>query len=117
MIPTGLIKALADEVREATKDYVMKAEGQEDKKVSVYCQHIPDEDFQTDTYYPLVIISVQDVVDEGDGISTATIGMTIGVYPNKWETVEAQPYPFWFGYGTVKYRVGHPNPQGGLLWQ
>ena len=48
MIPTGLIKALADEVREATKDYVMKAEGQEDKKVSVYCQHIPDEDFQTD---------------------------------------------------------------------
>ena len=61
MIPTGLIKALADEVREATKDYVMKAEGQEDKKVSVYCQHIPDEDFQTDTYYPLVIISVQDV--------------------------------------------------------
>ena len=152
MIPTGLIKALADEVREATKDYVMKAEGQEDKKVSVYCQHIPDEDFQTDTYYPLVIISVQDVVDEEEGISTATIGMTIGVYgedknawmdllsimerirqricnnrtvarkypleyPNKWETAEAQPYPFWFGYGTVKYRVGHPNPSGGLLWQ
>ena len=93
-----------------------------------------------------------DVVDEEEGISTATIGMTIGVYgedknawmdllsimerirqricnnrtvarkypleyPNKWETVEAQPYPFWFGYGTVKYRVGHPNPQGGLLWQ
>lgn len=145
MIPARLIEALAEEIRDATKDYVLKAEGQQDKKVAVYCQHIPDEDFLSDTYYPLVIVSVQNVVDGDDGISTATIGLTVGVYgedkeawmdllsimerirqricsnrviarkyplefPTKWETIENQPYPFWFGYGTLKYRVGHTNP-------
>ena len=142
MIPARLIEALAEEIRAATKDYVLKAEGQEDKKLSVYCQHIPDEEFLDDTYYPLVVVAVQSVEDDEQGISTATIGLTIGVYgddkqawmdllsimerirqrvnlvktvdrryplilPTKWETVEAQPYPFWFGYGTLKYRVGH----------
>ena len=142
MIPARLIEALAEEIRDATKDYVLKAEGQTDKKLSVYCQHIPDEKFMSDTYYPLVIVSVQNVEDDEQGISTATIGLTIGVYgedeqawmdllsimerirqrvclqrikdrkyalvlPNKWETVEAQPYPYWYGYATLKYRIGH----------
>ena len=145
MIPVRLIEALADEIRDATKDYKLKAEGQEDKKVTVYCQHIPDEDFLSDTYYPLVIVSVQEVTDDNEGISIATVGLTIGVYgddqeawmdllsimerirqrvcnekiiarkyplvmPTKFETIEAQPYPFWFGYATLKYRVGHTNP-------
>lgn len=145
MIPVRLIEALADEIRDATKDYKLKAEGQEDKKVTVYCQHIPDEDFLSDTYYPLVIVSVREVTDDNKGISIATVGLTIGVYgddqeawmdllsimerirqrvcnekiiarkyplvmPTKFETIEAQPYPFWFGYGTLKYRVGHTNP-------
>ena len=145
MIPVRLIEALADEIRDATKDYKLKAEGQEDKKVTVYCQHIPDEDFLSDTYYPLVIVSVQEVTDDNEGMSIATVGLTIGVYgddqeawmdllsimerirqrvcnekiiarkyplvmPTKFETIEAQPYPFWFGYGTLKYRVGHTNP-------
>ncbi|MCI6870075.1 MAG: hypothetical protein MR853_05030 [Selenomonadales bacterium] len=142
MIPARLIEALAEEIRDATKDYVLKAEGQADKKLSVYCQHIPDEKFMSDSYYPLVIVSVQNVEDDEQGISTATIGLTIGVYgedeqawmdllsimerirqrvcmqriidrkyalvlPNKWETVEAQPYPYWYGYATLKYRIGH----------
>ncbi len=145
MIPARLIEALADEIRDATKDYKLKAEDQQDKKVTVYCQHIPDEDFFSDTYYPLVIVSVQEVTDDNEGISIATVGLTIGVYgddqeawmdllsimerirqrvcnekiiarkyplvmPTKFETIEAQPYPFWFGYGTLKYRVGHTNP-------
>lgn len=145
MIPVRLIEALADEIRDATKDYKLRAEGQEDKKVTVYCQHIPDEDFLSDTYYPLVIVSVQEVTDDNEGISIATVGLTIGVYgddkeawmdllsimerirqrvcnekiiarkyplvmPTKFETIENQPYPFWFGYATLKYRVGHTNP-------
>ena len=145
MIPVRLIEALADEIRDATKDYKLRAEGQEDKKVTVYCQHIPDEDFLSDTYYPLVIVSVQEVTDDNEGMSIATVGLTIGVYgddkdawmdllsimerirqrvcnekiiarkyplvmPTKFETIEAQPYPFWFGYATLKYRVGHTNP-------
>lgn len=149
MIPVRLIEALAEEIRAATKDYVLKAEGQADKKVSVYCQHIPDEAFLTDTYYPLVVASVQTVDDGEDGISLATVGLTIGVYgedeaawqdllsimerirhrvcqnkildrkysltlPNKWETVEAQPYPFWYGYGTLKYKIGRMGPAGSM---
>ena len=80
MIPVRLIEALADEIRDATKDYKLRAEGQEDKKVTVYCQHIPDEDFLSDTYYPLVIVSVQEVTDDNEGMSIATVGLTIGVY-------------------------------------
>lgn len=145
MIPVRLIEALADEIRDATKDYKLRAEGQEDKKVTVYCQHIPDDNFLSDTYYPLVIVSIQEVTDENEGMSIATVGLTIGVYgddkeawmdllsimerirqrvcnekiiarkyplvmPTKFETIEAQPYPFWFGYATLKYRVGHTNP-------
>ena len=79
MIPALLVKAVADQVREATKLYKMRAEGQEDKAVTVYEQHIPDEEYESDTYYPYVIVSCQTVEDVEDG-STATIGLTVGVY-------------------------------------
>lgn len=145
MIPTMLVKAVAEQVREATKLYKMQAEGQEDKPVTVYEQHIPDEEYENDTYYPYVIVSCQNVEDVEDG-STATIGLTIGVYgqdklawmdmlsimerirqrlllvrllddmfrlilPTKFETIENQPYPFWFGYGTLVYQIPQPNAQ------
>ena len=156
MTPAMLVKAVVAEVKEAVKGYKMKAEGQEDKAVSVYTQHIPDEDFQDDTYYPLVIVSWQGTEDTEDG-SEAVIGLTFGVYgedgqgadgegadgrgieawqdllsimervrqrllifrklenrfrlimPTKFETIEAQPIPFWFGYATLRYQVGQPN--------
>ena len=107
-----------------------------------------------DSYYPLVIVSLNKVEDteSGEGSSsTATIGLTIGVYgedkpawmdllsimerirqrvlifrkldrrfrlvlPVKWETVEAQPYPFWFGYGTLVYEIAQPNEQMAENW-
>lgn len=147
MIPERLINCLTEEIKMAVKDYRMKAEGQKDKPVSVYAQHIPDEDFENDSYYPLVVVSLQKVddaePDNGTG-STATVGITFGVFgedklawmdllsimervrqrllvfrlldrrfrimlPTKWETIESQPYPFWFGYGTVVYQIGQPN--------
>ena len=67
MTPARLVQAVTAEVKEAVKDYKMKAEGQEDKTVSVYTQHIPDEDFENDTYYPLVIVSWQGTEDTEDG--------------------------------------------------
>lgn len=147
MIPVHLILALKEEVEKAVKNYHMEAENQEDKKISVYAQHIPDENFEDDTYYPLIIISLQKVKDNaGDApeASTATIGFTFGVHgfgedawkdllnmmehvrqhllthrtladyfrlvlPVEWEAIEAQPYPFWFGYGTVTYTVAQPQ--------
>ena len=130
-------------MREATKLYKMQAEGQGDKTVSVYEQHIPDEEYEDDTYYPYVIVSCQNVEDGPPG-STATIGLTIGVYgqdklawmdllsimerirqrllllqkldnifrlllPTKFETIENQPYPYWFGYATLVYQIPQPN--------
>lgn len=155
IIPERLINSLKEEIEIAVKDLRLRAENQEDKHVSVYAQHIPDEDFHDDSYYPLVIVSLNKVEDtesvEGSG-STATIGLTIGVYgedkqawmdllsimerirqrvlifrkldrrfrlvlPVKWETVEAQPYPFWFGYGTLVYQIAQPNEQMADNWE
>ena len=125
----------------------MAAENQDDKKVTVYAQHIPDENFQEDTYYPLIIVSLQKVKDSLESepeASTASVGFTYGVHgfepeawrdllnlmehvrqrllthrtiadnfrlvlPIEWETIEAQPYPFWFGYGTVTYTIAQPQ--------
>lgn len=152
MTPRDLIVAIGDEVKEAVKTYVMNAENQPDKQVSVYVQHIPDEDFENDTYYPLVIVALTKVEDdteydagEKDDMSVATVTLTFGVYGEEkdawldlltlmqsvrkqllqkrvvgdkqyrllasaeWQTIEAQPYPFWFGYGTLKYSI--PQPQ------
>lgn len=156
MTPARLVQAVTAEVKEAVKGYKMKAEGQEDKAVSVYAQHIPDEDFQDDSYYPLIIVSWQGTEDTDDG-AEAIIGLTFGVFgeegkgedgkgadgrgtgawqdllsiiervrqrllifrkldnrfrlimPVKFETIEAQPIPFWFGYGTLRYQVGQPG--------
>ena len=36
--------------------------------------------------------------------------------PAKWETIEAQPYPFWFGYGTLMYQIGQPNERMADNW-
>lgn len=155
IIPARLINSLKEEIEIAVKDLRLRAENQEDKHVSVYAQHIPDEDFHDDSYYPLVIVSLNKVEDaepvDGSG-STATIGLTIGVYgedkqawmdllsimerirqrvlifrkldrrfrlvlPVKWETVEAQPYPFWFGYGTLVYQIAQPNEQMADNWE
>ena len=146
MIPVRLIDGLTDVIKEAVKDYVLTIEGQQEKKITVYPQHIPDENFSSDEYYPLIIVSAQKIDDDEGGTindSTVDIGLTFGVYgddenawrdllnimesvrqavlknrtinrrhrlilPLKWEVIEAQPYPFWFGYGTLKYTIAQP---------
>ena len=163
MTPARLVQAVTAEIKEAVKGYKMKAEGQEDKTVSVYSQHIPDEDFEDDTYYPLVIVSWQGTEDNQDG-SEAVIGLTFGIYgedgqgaegegadgrgpgawqdllsimervrqrllifrlldkhfrlalPTKFETIEAQPIPFWFGYATLRYQVAQPDQHMEADW-
>lgn len=95
---------------------------------------------------------MEDTEPVGGSGSTATIGLTIGVYgedkqawmdllsimerirqrvlifrkldrrfrlvlPVKWETVEAQPYPYWFGYGTLVYQIAQPNEQMADNWE
>lgn len=152
MTPAMLVSAVVREVEAATANYRMKAEG--DKKVSVYPQHIPDEEFKDNSYYPLVIVSWQKTEDvtEPDKLGAeAVIGLTFGVYgedkeawrdllsimervrqrllifrkldkrfrivlPTKFETIENQPYPYWFGYATLTYTVAQPNEQMVADW-
>lgn len=148
MTPANLILALAKEIETAVKDYKLKAENQGDRKITVYAQHIKDEDFEDGAYYPLVIVSLQKAKDHldnsGPEASMATVGLTFGVFAEdkngwmdllnimehvrqriltnrtieqtyrltdvvEWETIEAQPYPFWFGYGTLKYTIAQPQ--------
>jgi len=150
MTPALLVEAVAKEIEAATSTYKLKAENQADKKMSVYRQHFPNEDFEDDSYYPLVIVSWQGCEDKEDG-SEATIGLTVGVYghdkaawmdllsvmerirqrllifrilarrfrlilPTKFETIESQPYPYWFGYATLKYQIGQPNERMAANW-
>ena len=145
MTPAMLVSAVVHEVQTAAAGYKMRAEGQADKTITVYPQHIPDDDFEDDSYYPLVIVSFQKAEDAADG-SEATIGLTFGVYgedkeawrdllsimervrqrllifrklesrfrlvlPTKFETIEVQPYPYYFGYATLVYTVAQPNEQ------
>jgi len=150
MTPALLVQAVADEIAVAVKDYQLKAEGQANKAVSVFQQHLPDEEFQDNSYYPLAIVAWQGSQDTDDG-SVATIGITFGAYgedkaawqdllsimersrqrllmfrtlarrfrlsmPTKWETIEAQPYPFWFGYATLNYHIAQPTEQMAADW-
>lgn len=160
MTPIELINAIKTEIETAVKDYSLAAEGQGNKPITVYAQHIPDECFESDTYYPLVVAAINKIEDADDSsypaLSKITVGLTFGVYgedekawvdllnvmertrqrlmdkrllvnryqlqfPVKWETIEAQPYPFWFGYGTLEYSTPRPiqtrvaNIEGGRL--
>lgn len=143
IIPAVLVEAVATEVEIAVQNYKMKAEGQADKKVTVYRQHIPDDLFNEDSYYPLVTVCYENSQDTEEG-SEAEIGLTFGVFgedheawkdllsimertrqrllifrklrdrfrlklPTKFETIEVQPYPFWYGYGTLKYTIAQPT--------
>lgn len=144
MIPVNLLDAVGKEIKKAVKDYRLITETGETKPVSVYLQHIPDEEFQDDNYYPFVIAAVSNVTDNQDGKSVVDLTLTIGVfgesleswrdllslmerirqhfcinhiiggkyhlqYPSTWETAENQPYPYWFGYGSLKLVVAQPR--------
>ena len=85
-----LVEGLADETREAVKGFKMKSELEPDKKVSVYEQEIPEEEFDSDSYYPLVIVALQSIDDDLEtsqvAPSIATVGLTVGVYGEDKET-------------------------------
>ncbi len=37
------------------------------------------------------------------------------ILPLKWEVLEVQPYPFWFGYATLQYTVAQPVEE--VIWK
>ena len=69
-----LIQELAKAIREVVKDYKFVAELQPDKKVTVYEQYLPSDRFEQDSFYPLVVVSVDSVeVEKFDRIATVVI--------------------------------------------
>ena len=36
--------------------------------------------------------------------------------PTKFETIENQPYPYWFGYATLVYTIGQPSENKPEQW-
>lgn len=79
MTPYVLLHALAEELREATKQFKFIAQAQPDKKISIYEQAIPTEDFEEDTFYPLICVELLNIEDAVE-MSTAAFLLTIGCY-------------------------------------
>jgi len=74
MTPIFLITELAKALREVVKDFEFVAELQPAKPVTVYEQYLPSDRFQVDSFYPLVIVSLDSVVVENrDRIATVVI--------------------------------------------
>ena len=79
MTGDGLITALSENLREVLKDYKLQAEGQTDKKVSVYKYDIPHGRFENDTYIPYVIVTPK-IIDLVERDSIMTVAMLINTY-------------------------------------
>lgn len=79
MTPSSLIRTLAEELREATKNFTLQAEYQRDKKVSVYEGYIPQGNFNNETYLPMIVVELRGVEDTDEG-SFATVGIMFAVY-------------------------------------
>ena len=102
MTSAVLVASLAKEIREITKNYEFVAEYQPNKKITVYEQYMPLENFERDTFYPLVLVALQRVSSSRkEQRSTAEIGLTLGVYGGE-EFPNGEPRELetgWLEYG------------------
>lgn len=81
--PLDLLNCLADELREATKNFKFVAQYQPDKKISIYIQAIPKVEFESQTFYPLIcveLLNVEDHLEDGVKTSIASVLLTVGTY-------------------------------------
>ena len=79
MTLTGLITGLAEDLREATANFIFPAQYQEPKKVSVYAQTIPTADFENQSFYPLICVELLGVEDAAESAAAAVL-LTLGTY-------------------------------------
>ena len=89
MTTTFLVTSLAEEIRAVTAklrlpvEYFNEAERTSEKTykpITVYEQMIPKDLYQSETYYPCVIVELVEVTDDLQNKSIATVGISIGVY-------------------------------------
>lgn len=81
MTPLILVETLTRTLREVLKNQVLAAEYQPNKQVQVFAHDLPRGDFENNTFYPCVVVTLKSVEDEGDS-SIATLALTIGAYSN-----------------------------------
>lgn len=79
MTPVMLLKSLAAELREATKQFKFVAQYQEPKKVSIYVQAIPTAEFENSSFYPLICVELLNIEDTNED-STVSVLLTFGTY-------------------------------------
>ena len=86
MTPTNLLKSLAAEVSDATKNLRLPIEYMDEEtdehlvKVNVFTQYIPQDLFEQTTYFPCVVIELVGVRDNLREGSTAEVALSCGVY-------------------------------------
>lgn len=84
MTPTELVKTLAAEIKKAVENIQLPTEyattPAQFVSVNVFEQYLPQDLFETTSYYPLVIVELVEVRDDINKESIATIGLTLGVY-------------------------------------
>ena len=89
MTVTHLVTALADEIRLATANLRLPTEYHDDdedsarQEVQVFEGYIPKDLFEQTTYYPCVVVELLELHDELQQSSTATIGLSFGVFAKK----------------------------------
>lgn len=94
MTPTNLIKDLAAEIDDCTKEiklpteYMRKPSAENFVKVNVFEQYIPADLFEQTTYFPLIIVELLNIRDNLKEGSVAEVGLSCGVYAkeeNGWQ--------------------------------
>ena len=86
MTPTNLLKSLAAEIDDCTKEiklpteYMRKPSAENFVKVNVFEQYIPADLFEQTTYFPLIIVELLNIRDNLKEGSVAEVGLSCGVY-------------------------------------
>lgn len=81
MTPLILIETLVKNLRDVLKNQILAAEYQPAQQVQIFAHDLPRGDFENNTFYPCVIVTLKSVEDEGEN-SIATVTLTIGAYSN-----------------------------------
>lgn len=87
MTHSELVRAVAAEIKKALTNVKLRTEyattptEENFVQVNVFSQYLPQDLFETSSYYPLVIVEWLDTKDDLDEEkSVATIGLTLGVF-------------------------------------
>lgn len=79
MTPLKLLQSLAAELRGIAKDEKFIAQYQGSRELKTYIQSVPQNEFTSDQFYPLLVVELISVEDEVED-SIASVLLTLGVY-------------------------------------